>query len=273
MSGTEKLFGLIVIGDEILSGRRTDKHLPKMLEHLNARGLKLAWAQYVGDEPDRIVEILKQTFSKNEIVFCTGGIGATPDDHTRACVAKALGLELALHPQAKELIAQRIIEMAEGDPVKSDLSSKDNAHRFKMGEFPIGSHIIPNTYNRIPGFFIQEHYFMPGFPVMADPMMSWVLDTFYSQYFHKTDYIEKSFIVLGAIEATITPVMEEVEGKFPGIKVFSLPSLGDSSRGGIYASRHIELGVKGSKELVEAALKELRNGVEALNSITYDIPA
>lgn len=271
MSNGLKKIGLIVVGDEILSGRRTDKHLPKLVEHLSARGLQLSWAEYIGDDPQRIIATLQRTFASTDIVFSTGGIGATPDDHTRACVAKALGLELALHPEAKDLIGQRIIDMAEGDPVKADLNSPGNQHRFKMGEFPIGSHIIPNVYNKIPGFYVKEHYFMPGFPVMADPMMTWVLDTFYSHLFHKDNYVEKSFIVQGAIEATITPVMEHIEAKFPGIKVFSLPSLGDPSRGGIYASRHIELGVKGNADLVEKSLIELRNGVEALNSITHDI--
>ncbi len=271
MSNELKKIGLIVVGDEILSGRRTDKHLPKLVEHLSARGLQLSWAEYIGDDPKRIIETLQRTFASTDIVFSTGGIGATPDDHTRACVAKALDLELALHPEAKDLIGQRIVDMAEGDPVKADLSSPGNQHRFKMGEFPVGSNIIPNVYNKIPGFYIREHYFMPGFPVMADPMMTWVLDTFYSNLFHQNDYVEKSFIVQGAIEATITPVMEQIEAAYPGIKVFSLPSLGDASRGGIYASRHIELGVKGSSDAVEKALIEMRKGVEALNSITHDI--
>ena len=271
MTKNLRKFGLIIIGDEILSGRRSDKHLPKLIEHLSARGLQLAWAEYIGDDPLRIVATLKRTFAQDDVVFCTGGIGATPDDYTRACVAQALGLEIALHPEAKVLIGQRIIDMAEGDPVKSNLDSADNQHRFKMGEFPVGSQIIPNTYNRIPGFHIQEHFFMPGFPVMADPMMGWALDTFYSHLFHQNDYIEKSFIVIGAIEATITPVMEQVEAKYPGIKVFSLPSLGDPSRGGVYASRHIDLGVKGAVELVEVALSDLRSGVEALNAVTQDI--
>src|SRR6202012_924037 len=103
-------FGVIIIGDEILSGRRVDKHLPKVIELLNARGLSLDWAEYVGDEPERITATLRRTFASGDIVFSTGGIGATPDDHTRQCAAAALGVPLELHPEAAELIRERIRE-------------------------------------------------------------------------------------------------------------------------------------------------------------------
>ncbi|MFX5714137.1 molybdopterin-binding protein, partial [Acinetobacter baumannii] len=71
-------FGLIIIGDEILSGRRIDKHFPKVLELLSQRGLQLSWAEYVGDDPERITATLKRTLATGDVVFCTGGIGATP---------------------------------------------------------------------------------------------------------------------------------------------------------------------------------------------------
>lgn len=271
MTQQDRTIGLIVIGDEILSGRRMDKHMPRLLELLKERGLQLGWAEYIGDDPQRIIATLKRSFASGDIVFITGGIGSTPDDHTRQCAAKALGLDLVLHPQAKELIGQRIVEMAEGDPVKADIDSALNAPRLRMGEFPKGASIIPNSYNKIPGFHIQEHYFTPGFPVMAGPMMIWVLDTFYTALFHQNDYVEKSFIAAGAMEATITPLMEEIEKKYPQIKVFSLPSVGDPSKEGILAQRHMELGVKGPADQVEIALKELRVGVESFNTITYDL--
>jgi molybdopterin-biosynthesis enzyme MoeA-like protein len=266
-----RTIGLIVIGDEILSGKRVDKHMPRLLELLTARGLQLSWAQYIGDDRTRIVQTLKNSFATNDIVFITGGIGSTPDDHTRQSAAQALGVDLALHPQARELIGQRIVEMSEGDPVKADMNNPLNIPRLRMGEFPVGANIIPNIYNKIPGFYTQEHYFMPGFPVMASPMMEWILDTFYADLFHKSDYVEKSFIASGAMEATITPLMEEIEKKFPEIKVFSLPSVGDPSKEGILAQRHMELGIKGPIEKVDIALKELRTGVEAFDTVTYDL--
>ena len=264
-------FGLIVIGDEILSGRRQDKHLSKLIELLNERGLSLSWAKYVADDPEQITATLKDSFASGDVVFSTGGIGATPDDHTRQCAALALGTKTALHPTAQELIAGRIQVMAEGDPAKADLSAPENQHRFKMGEFPLGSDIIPNPYNQIPGFSIREHYFVPGFPVMAAPMMAWCLDNYYQDLFHRENWVEQSFIVPKGIESTLTPLMERIEASFPGVKVFSLPSVGDPSRGGVYSERHIELGIKGDANLLESAWIALRAGTEALGYAIHDI--
>jgi molybdopterin-biosynthesis enzyme MoeA-like protein len=264
-------FGLIVIGDEILSGRRQDKHLSKLIELLNERGLSLSWAKYVADDPQQITATLKDSFASGDVVFSTGGIGATPDDHTRQCAALALGTKTALHPTAQELITGRIQVMAEGDPAKADLSAPENQHRFKMGEFPLGSDIIPNPYNQIPGFSIREHYFVPGFPVMAAPMMAWCLDNYYQDLFHRENWAEQSFIVPKGIESTLTPLMERIEASFPGVKVFSLPSVGDPSRGGVYSERHIELGIKGDANLLESAWIALRAGTEALGYAIHDI--
>ncbi|KAI3589641.1 ADP-ribose pyrophosphatase of COG1058 family [Cupriavidus sp. U2] len=257
-------FGLIVIGDEILSGRREDKHMRRAIELLGERGLALDWAEYVGDERGRITATLRRTFAGPDVVFCTGGIGATPDDHTRQCAAAALGVDLALHPEAREQIALRIAETANGDPVKADLNAPENQHRFKMGEFPVGARIIPNSYNRIPGFSVADHHFMPGFPVMAWPMMEWVLDHYYTHLFHLDAEQSRAFYVFEAPESTLTPLMEQVEASFPGIRVFSLPSVGDVTRGDRLGRRHIDLGVKGPADLVPPAYAMLLEGVRAM---------
>ncbi|WP_323073733.1 competence/damage-inducible protein A [Mycetohabitans endofungorum] len=261
-------FGIIIIGDEILSGRRVDKHLPKAIELLRARGLALAWAEYIGDERRRITATLKRTFDSDDIVFVTGGIGATPDDHTRQCAAAALGVPLELHPQARQLIAERIIETAPTG--QADLDAQDNQHRFNMGVFPQGASIIPNSYNKIPGFSVRNHYFMPGFPVMAWPMMEWVLDTHYAHLHHGTPHEERSFLVFELPESALTPLMERIERDFVGVRVFSLPSVGDVEHGGIYARRHIDLGVKGDPEAVAAAYRVLREGVHMLGGEIFE---
>ena len=235
-----------------------------MIELLSERGLHLSWPRYVADDPNQITQTLKETFASGDVVFSTGGIGATPDDHTRQAAARALGVDLNLHPQAKALITARIIASAEGDPIKADLNRAENQHRFKMGEFPVGSEIIPNPYNQIPGFRIHEHHFFPGFPVMAAPMMAWCLDEHYRELFHQTNWLEQSFIVPSGIESTLTPLMESVESEFEGIKVFSLPSVGDPIRGGVFAKRHIELGVKGDADIVPMALEKLKSGTSDL---------
>ncbi|QYD67531.1 competence/damage-inducible protein A [Paraburkholderia edwinii] len=258
-------FGVIIIGDEILSGRRVDKHLPKVIELLKARGLSLGWAEYVGDDPERITATLRRTFASGDVVFSTGGIGATPDDHTRQCAAAALAVPLELHPEAADLIRERIREMHPADaPQPVDYDSPENLHRLNMGTYPRGASIIPNGYNKIPGFSIRDHHFVPGFPVMAWPMIEWVLDTKYAHLHHATPHAEKSLLVFELPESTLTPLMEKIEHDFSGVRVFSLPSVGDAERGGVYARRHIDLGVKGEPEAVAAAFVKLREGVHLL---------
>ena len=254
-------FGLIIIGDEILSGKRADKHFSKVVELLHARGLQLGWAEIIGDDPARITATLQRTLAGNDIVFCCGGIGATPDDHTRQCAAAALGVSLQLHPEAKVLIQQRITQtlLEAGKPV--DLTTPDNLHRLKMGEFPIGSEIIPNAFNLIPGFSKGQHYFVPGFPVMAEPMIAWVLDTHFSHLFHQHERAEKSLLVFEIAESVLTPLMERLEADFPLIKVFSLPSVGNHQ-----IRRHIELGVKGQPAQVEAAFAAIEQELIAMRA-------
>ncbi|WP_409269342.1 competence/damage-inducible protein A [Massilia sp. BHUDP2] len=241
-------FGLIVIGDEILSGRRQDKHFSKVVELLGARGLQLAWAEFVGDDPDRLTDLLRRSFAGGDIVFSCGGIGATPDDHTRQCAAAALGLPLVLHPEGRLNIEERIRETAREAGLEADLGAPENLQRLKMAEFPQGADLIPNPYNRIAGFSVREHHFVPGFPVMAWPMIEWVLDTHYSHLFHASVHLERSLIVYEQAEASLTPLMEALERDYPGLRVFSLPSVGDA-----HTRRHIELGVKGAPAQVEPA--------------------
>ncbi|HEY8047743.1 MAG TPA: molybdopterin-binding protein, partial [Ramlibacter sp.] len=209
--------------------------------------------------PQRIVASLKRALASGDIVFSCGGIGATPDDHTRQCAAKALGVELALHPQAEALIRERMQDVAREQGVPYEPDRADNIHRLNMGVFPKGAAIIPNPYNKIPGFTVGDVHFVPGFPVMAWPMIEWVLDTKYAHLFNQKPYVEKSVIVFGSMEATLTPLMERIERDHPDVKVFSLPSVDHPQWG-----RHIDLGVKGEPAAVDAAYPALVAGLEQL---------
>jgi molybdopterin-biosynthesis enzyme MoeA-like protein len=249
-------FGLVIVGDEILSGKRADKHMPKTIELLSARGLQLAWAEYVGDSPERITDTLRRAFAGPMPVFSCGGIGATPDDHTRQCAAAALGRPLALQPEAAALLRERMRDQAREQGVPYDPERPDNVHRLNMAVFPEGASIIPNPYNKVAGFSVGHVHFVPGFPVMAWPMIEWVLDTHYADRFRRAAYLEKSVIVLAGIEATLTPLMEAVERDHPQVKVFSLPSVDHPQWG-----RHIELGVKGAAAAVDGAFPDLLAGL------------
>ncbi|MCC6532833.1 MAG: competence/damage-inducible protein A [Burkholderiales bacterium] len=239
-------FGAIIIGDEILVGKRQDKHLSFAIEALAKRGLRLAWAEYHGDDPERLTAALKRSFERADIVFSFGGIGATPDDHTRQCAAAALALPLALHPDAEREIRARF-------------GTGITPQRLRMGDFPAGCEIIPNPFNRIPGFSIRDHHFVPGFPQMAWPMIEWVLDTRYRALFDRDRWAEASIFVYEAGESQLIPAMESVERGFDMLKAFSLPSMGPNA-----TRRHVELGVRGDPAQVEAAIAQMRAEVRAL---------
>src|SRR5687768_6295686 len=244
---TETQIGLVIVGDEILSGKRADKHMPKVIELLAARGLQLAWAEYVGDSRDRITDALRRSFSLEDVVFSFGGIGATPDDHTRQCAAASLGVQLQLHPEAEKEIRGRF-------------GAETTQQRLNMGVFPAGCSIIPNPVNRIPGFSVKDHHFVPGFPQMAWPMVEWVLDHKYAHLVNREQWGEASILVFEAGESQLIPAMEAVEKQYTGLKVFSLPSMGqDGSR------IHVELGVRGAPAEVAPAMELIRRLVREAN--------
>lgn len=243
----EPRFGLIIVGDEILSGRRQDKHFAKIVQLLGERGLALSWAYIVGDDNDMLVQTYRRSFASGDIVFSCGGIGATPDDKTRQAVAHALDLELALHPEAGALISQRCADMAAQGQGSADMSLPENQQRLQMGVFPLGSEIVANPYNQIPGFWLRDHTFVPGFPVMAWPMLETVLDTRYRHLHNTQPRVEHSFVVYGLPESRIVPALLEVERNWPGLRSFSLPSIGAGGR------PHVELGVKGDPKVAQEA--------------------
>jgi molybdopterin-biosynthesis enzyme MoeA-like protein len=237
------LFGAYIIGDEILVGKRQDKHLSFLIEALAKRGLRLSWAQYLGDDPERLTAAFNRSLVSGDVVFSFGGIGATPDDHTRQCAAAAAGVKLSLHPDAEREIRARF-------------GGETTPQRLQMGEFPDGASIIPNPLNRIPGFSLAEHHFLPGFPQMAWPMVEWVLDTRYRSLFERDRWSEESFLVYEAGESQLIPAMEAVGALYAGVKVFSLPSMGDDG-----SRRHVELGVRGDPKQVSQAAAALRKSV------------
>lgn len=231
-------FGLYIIGDEILSGKRQDAHLSKTIEILKVRGLQLAWAEYLADDPKRLVESFKRSFASSDVVFSCGGIGATPDDFTRQAAAEALHLPIERHAGA---VAELEAQFGEAAYPK----------RVLMADFPKGAGLIPNPVNRVAGFSLHQHYFMPGFPQMAHPMMEWILDTHYPHLFHRNVITESSILVMNAGESQLLDLMNAMTAKYPTLKLFSLPKLDQR--------RTIELGMKGEKKLVEEAMQEIKN--------------
>jgi molybdopterin-biosynthesis enzyme MoeA-like protein len=243
MTIEELHFGAYIIGDEILSGKRQDAHLSFVIQALKTRGLQLSWANYLGDVPEQIVSALQASMARGDIVFSFGGIGATPDDYTRQCAATASNLPIERHAGA----------VAE---IEAQYGESTYPKRVLMADFPKGATLIPNPVNRVAGFAINQHYFVPGFPEMSHPMIEWVLDTYYSHLFNTQDYIESSILVMDAGESQLIDLMNHILIKYPALKLFSLPKLDNR--------RTTELGVKGASGVVNTALDEIKTSVTAL---------
>jgi len=237
------LIGALIIGDEILSGKRQDKHLPHLIDTLRRRGLKLGWAGFEGDDRGRLTAVLRDSFARGDIVFSFGGVGVTPDDHTRQAAAAALGGALLRHPEA----------VAE---IEAQFGASAYPNRVLMAEFPAGSRIIPNPVNRVASFSIRDHHFFPGFPSMAWPMLDWVLATHYAKL-AATPEDERAIVVHDAGESQLLQVMNDNVARFPQLKLFSLPSFLPEG------ARRLELGVRGDPAALEAALAHLVSGVDA----------
>jgi len=239
-------FAALIIGDEILSGKRIDQHFAKIAGLLSARGLRLSRVEYLGDERPRLVDSLKRSFAAGDVVFSFGGIGNTPDDHTRQAAAEALGVDLVLHPEAEREIRNRFAD---------DITPQ----RLLLGTFPRGVAIVPNPFNRIPGFAVRDHYFLPGFPQMAHPMAEWVLDTYYAHLFNQRPMIDKAFLLTGpkAYESALLGLMERIVAAYPDLRLFSLPSVGSDGQ-----RKHLELGVEGAEGRVDQAMEEIRREIE-----------
>lgn len=236
--------GLFVIGDEILSGKRQDRHFAKVVELLRARGMELGWAQFLGDDETAIAEAIRAVRARGDVLLSCGGIGATPDDCTRQAAARAFDVPLERHAGAAALLVQQYGAAA-------------TPNRLLMTDFPRGAGLIPNPVNRVPGFFVGDCHFVPGFPEMAWPMLEWVLDERLAQLHRAEPDVEYRLRAVGTSgEGDLLDLMNETLARHPGIRLSSLPS-----RGGAGRPRHIEFGFKGAALRAAAAYRHFAAGL------------
>jgi len=163
-------FYALIIGTEILNGRREDSHFKFVRDILNKRGFKFAGSFIIDDDPKLIVSTISYIASlPNSVLFSFGGIGSTPDDYTREAASKALSDgKLYTNNEFKKLIIERA-----GD--------KAYPHRIQMANLPKDAKLIPNVVNKMPGFYLDNRFFfMPGFPEMSHPMVEYILNNIFS---------------------------------------------------------------------------------------------
>jgi molybdopterin-biosynthesis enzyme MoeA-like protein len=248
---------LFVVGDEILSGKRADRHLPQVITMLRARGIELGGAEFLPDDELCIAEAIARVHARGDVLLSCGGIGATPDDRTRQAAARAFGRPLQRHPEAEAILVEQY-------------GASAFPNRVLMADFPADAGLIPNPVNRVAGFFVERSYFVPGFPEMAWPMLEWVLDTRLQALHRSEPAVELRLQVLGTSgEGDLLPVMEALLRAFPDVKLSSLPFRGDGSR-----PRHIEFGIKGARPRAEAAFAAFRQMLAARGDVTIEeLPA
>jgi molybdenum cofactor synthesis domain-containing protein len=158
---------ILVIGDEILSGRTKDKNIGYIAEYLTAIGIDLKEVRVVSDDETAIVTALNALREKYTYVFTTGGIGPTHDDITAECVAKAFGVAIDFHPEAVRIISERAKRMG----------VEMNESRMRMARIPAGATLVENKVSGAPGFRIGNVVVMAGVPSIMQAMLDAVAPT------------------------------------------------------------------------------------------------
>jgi len=156
--------GLLVIGDEILSGRTKDKNIGYIAEYLTAIGVDLCEVRVVPDVADEIVAALNAMRARYTYLFTTGGIGPTHDDITADCVAKAFGVPIDYDPRAVALLKERFDQMG----------TQMNEARMRMTRIPKGAELVLNKVSAAPGFWIGNVIVMAGVPSIMQAMLDFV---------------------------------------------------------------------------------------------------
>ena len=238
--------GLLVIGDEILSGRTKDKNIGYIAEYLTAVGIELKEVRVVADEEDVIIEALNALRSRYAYVFTTGGIGPTHDDITADAVAKAFGVSIDYHPEAVALLRARF--------GGADL----NEARMRMARVPAGAELVHNKVSTAPGFRIGNVFVMAGVPTIMQAMLDFVAPTL------KTGAkVLSETVRADAREGDIGGPLAEVAKAHPGTMIGSYPFF-DEKRGpntNIVVRSRDPAQLAAAKSAVETMLAKVRQAL------------
>jgi len=233
-------FFAVIIGSEILDGRRTDKHFEFLKSELGKRGWMLSGVFIIEDE----IELMKTTYSMirnipNSVMFSLGGIGATPDDFTRNISSQIFtNGEMEINHEFRDRIIQRF-------------GIKNSIHRVNMSNLPKNSELLYNNpVNQMNGFFLENRYFfVPGFPEMSHPMISEALDRFFPKN------IEKIYSQGFIIETSENVLIDFMENLPKVINLSSLPKINKDENGNLLPSVDIQLKSVNKQILNDEAVK------------------
>jgi len=238
---------VIVIGDEILSGRTKDANLSCLAVKLGSIGIEIGEARFIPDDEDLIVATVNELRGKHTYVFTTGGIGPTHDDITADAIAKAFGTAIDVRSDARAIL--------EAHYPTNEL----NESRLRMARIPEGAELILNPISKAPGFRIKNVYVLPGIPMLVEVMVDGILELLDGGALVLTHSIA-AFIA----ESHVAPGLGQIQAAFPQVRIGSYPFLRDGKAGANLVCRSTE----------EAALDEAANRIrELVTSLDVEVEA
>ena len=233
---------LIVIGDEILSGRTHDKNIAQVAAWLGVQNIRLKEVRVVPDETPAIVEAVNTLRARNDYLFTPGGIGPTHDDITVDAVAKALGVPVIVHPEARAILDEYY------EP-RGGL----NEARLRMARVPEGAELIPNRYTGAPGIRFDNIYLMAGVPQITAGM----LDALSGTLDGGAPLLSET-VGCWVAESEVAVLLRETEKAHAACQIGSYPFWNDGKVGANFVIRSVE-----AKDLA-ACVHDLVNGLEGM---------
>ncbi len=201
---------LVIIGNEILSGRTQDKNLAHIALELNKVGVQLREVRVVPDIEAEIVDAVNAVRTRYDYIFTTGGIGPTHDDITTASIAKAFGVAVYRHPEAEAMLRSYIP------------ADRINEARLKMADVPVGAKLVPNPVSAAPGFHMENVYVMAGIPNIMQAMLAAILP-----HLKGGSTVQSISITTDLPEGTIADGLTAIQNHYPDLDVGSYPRFVD----------------------------------------------
>ena len=232
---------LVVIGDEILSGRTQDRNVAQLATWLNAQGIRLAEVRIVPDVQGAIVEAVNTLRARNDYLFTTGGIGPTHDDITVDAIAAALGVPVVIHPEARAALETHYAQ-------RGGLTEA----RLRMARVPEGAELIPNPMSGAPGIRIGNIFVLAGVPHIAAGMIAGLSGTL-----EGGRPLVSRTIGCWVPESEVADLLGAVERAHPGVAIGSYPFFREGRVGANFVIRATD------PALVDTCAEALRNALRA----------
>jgi molybdenum cofactor synthesis domain-containing protein len=250
MAESSRIFtaALIVIGDEILSGRTHDKNIAQVAEWLGVQGIRLSEVRVVADDTPAIVEAVNTLRARNDYLFTTGGIGPTHDDITVDAVAEALGVGVIVHPDARAIL----------EGYYADKPGGLTEARLRMARVPDGAVLIPNRYTGAPGIRFANVFLMAGVPQITAGMLDALSGTLEGG--HK---LLSETLGCWVQESEVADLLRETEAAFEGCQIGSYPFWRDGKSGANFVVRSVDA------EELASCVRQLMRGLEAMERPAY----